>query len=126
MAANRKPPMNLNEELGLALCGEALECIADLMADPGADHTPGQLARLGVAFSHIGKTLTETAKQQVPLGAAKSEWNDVIFSWRSPSQQTRVNTAYLKERFPAVNYPEMWQTVDVAGSVVIDLPFKVE
>ena len=47
-------------------------------------------------------------------------------TFKGPSKQRRINTKYLKERFPAVNYPEMWTTVSVKGSVAVDLPFTTK
>ena len=126
---SRKPQIDINGELrhvfhsGISSGGEALEAIAVLLADPGADHTPGGLARLGAAFSAIGSQLSDAAREQAAANGIAEDL-DVFFTARGPTAQTRVNTQYLRERFPAVNYPEMWQTVQVKGSVSIDLPFK--
>ena len=126
---NRKPEVNIIEELrdvfhsGISSGGEALEAIAVLLADPGADHTPGGLARLGAAFSAIGTQLSTAAREQAAANGITEDL-DVFFTAREPTSQTRVNTQYLRERFPAVNYPEMWQTVQVKGSVSVDLPFR--
>ena len=127
MANSRKPEIDPIKELAVVVSeawGSPLEAIAALMADPGAEHTAGELAVLGAAFSHVGQRLTNEAKARAAVLSLKEDAG-VIFTHREPNVQERVNTKYLKANFPAVNYPEMYQQVQVAGSVAIDLPFRV-
>ena len=133
MPIDRRPDIDMREELRRAFfdeargyipgCGGALDALMELLDDPTAYHTPGQLAKLGAAFSAAGKNLTAAAKVQAE-DRGLSEDDGVVFTYRAPTQQTRVNTKYLRERFPAVNYPEMWQRVELVGTTAIDLPFK--
>ena len=53
-------------ELGAALYGEALEVLKDIVADPGEDHSQGQLASLGAAFSSIRDQLTKSERLMFP------------------------------------------------------------
>ena len=99
--------------------------MVDLIEDPGADHTPGELAKLGALFTEIGGILTDAARDQASQNRLQED-KDVFFTYRKPGEQQRVNTAYLKEKFPAVNYPEMWQKVETKGSVSFDLPFRTK
>ena len=127
MANRRKPEIDPVEELAVVLSawrGSPLEAIVFLMDDPGAEHGAGELAMMGAAFSHVGKRLTDEAKAKAAHLSLKEDAG-VIFTHREPNVQERVNTKYLKANFPAVNYPEMYQQVQVAGSVAIDLPFRV-
>ena len=130
VTSKRKPEIDLVAELGrvfqegIGSSGEAIEAIAMLLADPGADHTAGELAKLGAAFTFIGKGLSDAARSQAVMYGLKAD-ADVIFTYREPHVQERINTKYLKAKFPMVNYPDMWQLTEVSGSVAIDLPFKV-
>ena len=126
VTSRRKPEINCVVELEMVIgsSGEVIEVMDALLADPGADHTPGHLATMGAAFTFIGKRLSDAAKSQAATLGLQEDAG-VFFTYRAPHTQERVNTKYLKERFPAVNYPDMWQKVEVAGSVAIDLPFKV-
>ena len=135
MPVNRKPEINMAVELTPAFrdvlpgtvsygCGGAVETLMDLVADPGAVHTVGELAKLGAVFSNLGAICTEASKGQAEANGIKED-DGVFFQVREPTTQTRVNAAYLKERFPAVNYPEMWQEIQVKGSITVDLPFKL-
>ena len=132
MTSRRKPEMKMVQELQRTLrnrTGEEIETICGLMADltedPGADHTPGELARLGALFTEMGGTLTDAARGQASRDKLRED-EDVFFTYREPGEQQRVNTAYLKEKFPPVNYPEMWQRVPTKGSVSLDLPFRTK
>ena len=132
MTNRRKPEMKMVQELQRTLrnrTGEEIETICGLMADltedPGADHTPGELARLGALFTEIGGTLTGAARDQASRDKLRED-EDVFFTYREPGEQQRVNTEYLKKKFPPVNYPEMWQRVPTKGSVSLDLPFRTK
>ena len=125
MANRRKPSIDLAHELGPVIKGDSLETLMDLARDPGAWQTPGALARIGAAFTYLGNMATEAAKESASL-LTLAEDDGVFFTVKGPSTQTRVNTRHLKDRFPAVNYPEMWQTISVKGSVAVDLPFTTK
>ena len=130
MSSRRKPDMKLGQELQQLLRnrdGEEIEAmcnvLADLTEDPGADHTPGELARLGALLTEVGGALTDAARDQAAQSGLRED-SGVFFTHREPGEQLRVNTAYMRQKFPAVNYPEMWTTTPVKGSVSVDLPFR--
>ena len=127
VTSKRKPYIQVGQELARAFpagSGEAIEAIAMLIEDPGADHTVGGLAKLGAAFTFIGQRLSDEARREAALLGLKEDAG-VFFTYREPHVQERVNTKHLKAKFPAVNYPDMWQKVEVSGSVAIDLPFRI-
>ena len=120
---DEKPVVDPVHEISMAFDGEIIERMVDLLYDPGADHTAGQLARMGAAFAHIGVVLTDAAKTI----AAKSSIDEdagVTFIQREPSSQTRVNTKLVKEKFPPAEFPTFWQDVPVKGSVAVELPHQ--
>lgn len=125
MAKNRKPMINLALELGIILDGDAVEALVDLYQEPDAMLGAGDMARAGAALGLVADALTKAAKDLAALQSLREE-GEVFFTHKEPSTQTRVNTKYLREKFPAVNYPEMWQETPVAGSVSIDLPFNTK
>ena len=133
MANRRKPPIDLAHELNDVLgwgngpedAMDKLRNFWDMVGEPDAHLSVGQMARIGAALEVLGKKFVDQARDMA-YDFNISESEGVLFQERPPSTQTRVNTKYLKERFPAVNYPEMWQTVSVKGSVAVDLPFTTK
>ena len=132
MTTRRKPDMKMDQELHRFLrkrTGDEIETICGLMADltqdPGADHTPGELARLGALLTEVGGRLTDTAREQASRHRL-TEDKGVYFTHREQGEQHRVNTQYLREKFPAVNYPEMWTRTTTRGGVSVDLPFRTK
>ena len=127
----RKEDLNISDELMRFMKGHwpgdyietMITFVSSLTDDPGADHTPGEIARMGAVLAELGKTMTDTAKAQAAFGGIMEDAG-VEFKVRAPSTQERIDTDYMKANFPQVNYPEMWKTTAIKGSVAVDLPFK--
>ena len=118
-------------ELGAVLPGEALERLKDILADPMADHSPGQLARIGEALIQIGTAINIEVREHVydrivgGIGEGqRTADSGVVFQWNRPRQDTRVNTAYLRKTFPVNEYPELYKKVEVKDSVSITMVDK--
>ena len=134
----RKPEVNFAEELAVVFSGnsqyvpnaeydpktDALECLMDLIQEPDAYLTAGQMVRLGAVFCYLGEILENGGKDKAEEFSLE-ESAGVYFRYRQPTTQERVNTKYLKEQFPSFNYPDMYQTIAVSGSVSVDLPFRI-
>ena len=115
-------------ELGAVLPGEALERLADLLADPGADHSLGQLARIGAALSDIGSQLTTEAREgmydRLAGGVGESGRTvqyGVLFQWRAPHEQTALDTRKMRALYPRDEHPDLYTTRQVKGSVSITM-----
>ena len=113
-------------ELGVVLSGESIERMATLRIDPDADLGPGQLARVGQAFSEIGGELMERAKDAVGdrvegMVGASTRYVDagVTFEWRKPTESTGVNAAEIKRTFPPAEYPELYKKSTRRGYVIM-------
>ena len=113
-------------ELGSILPGDALERLQDLMADPGADHTLGQTARIGQALLELGNLLLDTAKEGMEarltgMVGENARYSDsgVTFQWYPPTQQNRVNTDAAKSLFPRNEYPELYKKSDVKAKLTL-------
>ena len=84
------------------------ELLAALLAEPDADYTAGQLARLGDAFAVIGEQLTAAAKDAISpqiegmVGASSQQIDhNVLFKWTAPGKPSRVvDTAAIKKFWP--------------------------
>ena len=114
--------------LGMILPGDVLERLTDLLADPDADFSPGELAHMGAAFSKLGERLTTCARSvmqgrldQRTGGASRAVDAGVLFQYRGPSTQTRVDTDAVRKSLPAEDYPDLYKTVEVKGTVSITL-----
>ena len=118
-----KPELDIIEELGAILTGEALERIKDELEDPGQGLTRGRMARVGAAFSALGSTLTKEAKNGLE-GLQVHMEDEVVFQWRDPSSRTIVDSAVVKKTFPPSEYPELYKHSEAAGSVAVSLPFR--
>ena len=115
-------------ELGRILTGESMERLKDVLAEPDADFTPGELARIGGAFSQIGGDLTAAAKDLVePLiigGVGKDGFygdHSAVFKWRKGGESVRVNSAAVKSTFPPADYPELYTTSVSKDSISVTL-----
>ena len=115
-------------ELGPLLPGEALERLKGLLSDPGADHSPGEMARFGAAFSQIGETLTKEARDGMAarlvggVGASgRSVDGAVMFEWRPSREYSAVDTKSVKSTFPPAEYPELYTVRHVRDTVMITL-----
>ena len=122
--ANR-PAINILSELGRVLPGDALEAIADELADPGANLGLGQRARFAAACIALGNQITEQVKAEL-MGVGHHIDADVVFKWRNPSTQIRVKTKAIQAAFSQDERPEFYQSIEVKGGVVIDLPFEAK
>ena len=123
-----KTEINPINELGAILDGSSLETLADLLADPDADYTYGQLARFGAAFSSVGDTLTAVARDGMYnrlagcTGASSREIDaGVLFQCRPPTETVRINTAKVKADFPMDEYPAYYTRSHTKGTVAITL-----
>ena len=117
-----KGPCNIADILDGILDGESIEALLDEASDPGANFSHGQLAKIGGAFEALGKHFTEAAKCGLE-GEQAHEDGGVIFKWRDPHTQTRVDAGAVKDTFPQDEYPELYTESTVAGSVSVELPF---
>ena len=115
-------------ELGKLLDGAALERLADALAEPDADFSAGELARIGAAFSQIGADFTAAAKETVsPLitgGIGKdSHYLDggAAFKWRRGFTRTAVDSAAVKKLFPPADYPDLYKTSETRDTIAITL-----
>lgn len=112
------------QELTSLLDDEAINQIGGLMEDIGADHSNGELARLGSAFTELGKLITSSVKREVigSIGQGMPLMEDgVMFEYRGGGSQTRVNSKIVKEMFPVPEHPELYSESHVGESVVIKI-----
>ena len=117
------PNINPVAELGAFLPGDALERLAVLLAEPDARHTCGQLARLGAAFSSIGASLTNAARdgmhERLAGGDERAFEAGVLFQWRKPSLVRAVDTQRVRATFPPSVRPDLYKTRESQGVVAI-------
>ncbi|MDE2837151.1 MAG: hypothetical protein OXL97_06520 [Chloroflexota bacterium] len=119
------PNINPLAELGAFLPGDALERLAVLLAEPDARHTSGQLARLGAAFSSVGTSLTNAARDGMHgrLEGGKENGyafeSGVLFKWRRPSVVTAVDTQRVRAAFPPTTRPDLYKTRETQGVVAV-------
>ena len=113
-------------ELGMVLPGDALEALKDILEDPGADHSAGQLARLGQCFTDIGAHLTTQAKQIMEprirggAGASRRHAEDgAIFEWRRGGSYLRVDTMAIKALYAETENPDLYTTSERSDSISI-------
>lgn len=117
-----KPALNVANELGILLNGDALEILIDELTDPGAHFTEGQRARLGAALESIGSRLYGSAKDS--LGGIQAHIDqDVIFKWKNGYPKTEVDVNEVKKQYPQKEHPSLYKTSDVAGGITIEVPF---
>ena len=114
--------------LGKALPGDALEALADLLADPGADHSPGELATIGAALAQIGGDLLEQAKCDMAqrlrggLGADSCETDaGVFFRWHPPTTSQQPDARRVRALFPPTERPELYATRTRRDYVTVSL-----
>lgn len=133
---NRKPKYNAMQELPISLMaftsvdGETRETAMNVLADAlnelviyAPSRAPGELAQLGAGLSLLGDYLTGIAKDKAEA-AKLEEDGEVGFTIKQPYEQTKINNDYVKEQFPKAEYPEVYSTTTVKGSVLVDLPFQ--
>ena len=115
-------PVNIVEELGVLLSGDALEDLLEELADPGSRLTVGQAARFFSAMEAVAARGMQAVRDQM-VGVQLHTDRDVLFQWQSPSEQMRVDTTEVKNLFPPSAYPNLYKVSEVKGSVKITLPF---
>ena len=117
-----RPALDIITELGIVLDGDTLERLRDLLADPDADFSHGQLARMGKAFTELGNELTRVAKEPM-VGVVHHVEDDVLFRWRDPREDIRINTAKIKEEFPYEDPAnrDLYKTIKISGSVAVEV-----
>ena len=115
-------------ELGAILPGDTLERLADVLADPGADNSLGELARIRTALSDVGAQFTDAAREGMYRRLAggigesgRAVQAGVLFQWRAPSTRTALNTGKVKSLYPQDEHPELYATSQVKGSVSITM-----
>ena len=103
------------ETITFCLDGGASERLRDLLEEPDAWDGAGHVARVGAAFTEIGKSLTDAAKQmaeqQIEGGVGQSARmtdGGVLFEWSPPREYVRVDAKQVKQLFPQDEYPELY------------------
>ena len=120
-----RPKIDIIAELGRFLPGEALERIKDEVEDPGSTVTCGEMARLGGAFSALGTTMTDSAKDAL-TGVQRHLDDEVLFKWTDPSEFWALDSVAVKKMFPQEDYPDLYKRQQRKGFVSIELPFEVK
>ena len=108
----------------LHLDGACVEAIMAFADDPSAEFDdPGQLALVGKELELLAKRSLDGAKElavaRMEAGVTKQQFGDYVFEQRLPHKQVRLKTAAAKALLPIEEYPSVYQTVEVAGSVAI-------
>ena len=94
------------------------ERLQDLLVDPDADLTPGELARIADSFLVVGEQLMAAAKQSAGrsieggVGASASLMDrNVLFHYTAPGRDGRmVNSRAVAAAFPDIpEHAEFWQ-----------------
>ena len=116
------PPLDIGRELGKILSGDGIERLLNELSDPGSEFTPGEAARIFGAMEAIGARGTEGVKDRL-VGIKLHTEAEVLFKWRDPSVQVRVDNDQVKKLFPRRDYPDLYKEVEVRGGVTIELPF---
>ena len=115
-------------ELGKILSGSSMERIKDVLADPDADLTPGDLAVAGEALLPIGGDLKAAAKAaalphiegMVGVDATFSD-SGAVFKWRKGGERTTVDSAAVKKLFPPDEEPSLYKKSVAPPSVVVEI-----
>ena len=106
------------DEYGVQVIGELLE-------DPGADHSDGELARLGKAFTDLGTILTSTAKSRMINYLKNSSTplteDGVVFTFRPGYEQHPLDTKLVKMSFPRDTNPGFYTTRSIKETVTISI-----
>ena len=118
-------PNQILANLKELLDDSSLETISALLEDPGADHTPSQLARVGSAFSELGKLLSDTARHEMLTrmsgsGSPISE-DGVLFKYRAASERVSIDTALIRSTFPIEEYGGFYKKQQIRETVVIQI-----
>ena len=103
---------------------EVLNDISALIEDPGADHSPGELAKLGKALCSLGEYLVAASKETVVSqldSTGRAEIDGVEFLNRNASTQTVVNSKAVREQLPPEDYPMFYTTRQTKGSIAVSV-----
>lgn len=115
------PPINVAQELGVLLSGDALEVLIDELTDPGCHFSRADRAKLGAVFEAVGKKMYADSKDGI---LSRTIEDDVVFAPRNASEPSpRVVDALVKQHYPYETNPELYKMSSTAASVVINLPF---
>ena len=121
-----KPQRDIVAEIELLFEGRAapLEtCLREELDDPASVLTPGQLMRVAGALTAAADVLSSAAKNLM-LGVTHHEDAGVVFTWRGPHTQVRLNSQEVKAKYPEAVHPTLYQNVEVKGAVVASLPYE--
>lgn len=116
-------------ELSRLLDEYGIETIGALIEDPGADHSDGELARLGKAFSDLGGMLTSTAKDKMLTHLQKSSTplteDGVVFKLRPGYEQHPLDTKLVKMAFPREENPGFYTTRHIKDTILIEITTEI-
>ena len=111
------------KELSRLLDDFGVETIGELLEDPGSDHSDGELARLGKAFSDLGGILTNTSKTRMLTHLQNSPTplteDGVMFQFRPGYDQHPLDTKIVKMAFPREENPGFYTTRHIKDTVVV-------
>ena len=116
------PPLDVVKELGFLLSGEGMETLLDELTDPGSQLSVGQAAKFFGAMEAVGAKGMEGIKDHL-AGVRLHTDEEVLFKWRNPSTQMRVDTDKVKKLFPQAEYPDLYKQTEVKGGTTVELPF---
>ena len=81
--------------------------------------------RIGEALSQVGQAIRKGATEQALTdyrGVKEPQLEDgIIFRYRQPGQQIRINNAAVKERFPIEENPELYKVSQVKEFVSAEI-----
>lgn len=104
------------------------ERLADLLAEPDAWLTAGELAQLSDSFAYLAEELRATAIAKVRpqiegMRGARDTIKDagVEFKWNAPKEAVIVNTAAVKDDFPPEMTPHLYKKSRRSASISIRL-----
>ena len=103
---------------------ETLEYIGGIIEDPGAEHSPGELAKLGKALCSLGEYLVSASRETVVSqldSTGRAEIDGVEFLNRNASTQTVVNSKAVREQLPPEDYPMFYTTRQTKGSIAVSV-----
>ena len=133
----KKKPLNDAEVLFVfseLLGPEAAEKLSAILEDPCAGNEFDTAARLGKVLEETGLHLLEQVRRRSMNHLSGGAWagNGVVLEYRSAREQTRVNSAVVKNEFPEDKYPHLYSKSHYGESVTItvkslaDIPVERE
>lgn len=127
LKTNENPILVLDRTLGGFFTGDQIERLKEIYDDPGADDTFGVLAIIGACFEDYGAVITSAARKgMLPRIAggvgrdSREEVDGVLFKYRPPQEQKRVDTDAVRKRFPFDTHPELYKATFISETVSIE------